>query len=467
MFKTILIILLLAFTHVLVGQDKLLTVQQIQVEGNKKTKANVILRELSFQTGDQLLVQQLPTIAERNEKLVMNTSLFTAVDITFQPKTAQSVVAIVQVREFWYLFPSAIFQLADRNFSIWWFEQNRSLDRVNYGLRFYHNNLTGRGDKLRVITQLGYLKRIDLSYDLPMFRGSNDWGVFFDAHFSNQKEVAYITAQSRLKFFSQADESILLRRYRAGAGATYRKGVFQYHTAKLLYSDNWIGDSIAILNPSYFLNSFNRQQHFTLQYDFTVDKRDIKAYPISGFIFSAFAQKDGFGFKHEDINVFATSISHAHFFALGKNRRHSFGAKIKGRYTWNRQEQPYTHVSAVGYSPDVLKGYEFYVIDGMDYLYLKTHLVFSLLKKELNLGKWVFLEQFRHMPIQIYFTINSDWGYVNAPYNDSKSTISNEWLWGRGVGIDILMYYDKLMRFEYSFNHLGERGLFFSWDLAF
>ncbi|MEM9888446.1 MAG: POTRA domain-containing protein [Bacteroidota bacterium] len=449
------------------GQDTLLTLVDIQIKGNKKTKESVILRELNFQLGEKLLAQNVAAVAKLNENLVMNTGLFTAVDVSFERITATEVEAVVEVREFWYLFPIAIFQLADRNFSIWWSEQNRSLERVNYGMRFYHDNLTGRGDRFRVFTQLGYLKLLQLAYDLPMFRGSKNWGIFFDAHFSNQKEVAYITQESRLQFFSQADESVLLRRFRLGAGTTYREGIFKYHTFKLLYSDNWVGDSISLLNPDYFLGGISRQQHFTFQYDFTIDKRDIKAYPISGYIFSAFAQKDGFQFQHEDVNVFSTSLSYAHFLALGKEKKHSFGAKIKGRYTWNRQEQAYTHVSAVGYSPDVLKGYEFYVIDGMDYLYLKTHLVFSLLKKEINFGKWVFLEQFRHMPIQVYFTINSDWGYVNAPYNESKSTLSNQWLWGRGLGIDILMYYDKLMRFEYSFNHLGERGLFFSWDLAF
>jgi len=451
---------------VLIAQDKLVVIQ-IELEGNKRTKERVILRELDFSIGDTLSLNNLSVRSESNEQLVMNTSLFTEVQIEFIIIKGQQAKALITVREFWYIFPLVLFKLADRNFSIWWTEQNRSLERVNYGMRFFHHNLTGRRDRLRLITQVGYLKQIDLAYDLPMVGDKENLGVFADIHFSNQKEVAYITQDSRLKFFKEEEEPILLKRFRVGAGLTYRDGIFKYHTGKLFYSSSWIGESIAALNPAYFLNGINQQQHFTLQYDFTIDKRDVKAYPIKGYQVSLFAQKDGFGFKHEDVNTLSAVASYARFFPLGKQQKHSFGAKLQGRYTFNRSEQPYTHISAIGYSPNVLKGYEFYVIDGLDYVYLKTHFRIRLLKKDINWGKWVFLQQFRYMPLKIFFTINNDVGYVNAPYNKAKSTLSNEFLWGRGVGIDFLLYYDKLWRFEYSFNNLGERGLFFSWELAF
>jgi len=208
-------------------------------------------------------------------------------------------------------------------------------------------------------------------------------------------------------------------------------------------------------------------QHFTFQYDFTIDRRDVKVYPIKGDQLSLFVQKDGFGFSHEDINVLSTRLSYARFFPIGKKQIHSFGAKITGRYTFNRSEQPYTHTSFVGYIPNALKGYEFYVMDGLDAALLKTHFRLRLFQKDIQWGKWVFLEQFRFMPLSVYFTINNDVGYVNAPFSGDESTLSNQWLWGRGIGLDILFYYNRLLRFEYSFNHLGERGLFFSWDLAF
>lgn len=448
-------------------QSEALIISAIQIEGNKRTKEKVILRELDFQVGDTLNLENWTLTKERNEEWVMNTGLFTEVVLTLEQGDLGQAIIKTQVREFWYIFPLVLFQLADRNFSIWWTEQNRSLERVNYGMRFFHHNLTGRRDRLRLITQLGFLKVLELAYDLPMVGNNENLGVFGDIHFSNQKQVAYVTEGSRLKFYGNEEESVLLQRFRVGAGSTYRDGIFKYHTAKLFYSSSWIGEEIAALNPAYFLDELTRQQHFTFQYNFTIDRRDVKVYPIKGDQFSASIQKDGFGFSHEDIDAFSSVISYARFFPLGKKEIHSFGAKVTSRYTFNRTEQPYTHTSYVGYIPNALKGYEFYVMDGLDAALLKTHFRIQLFQKDFQWGKWVFLEQFRFMPLSVYFTVNNDIGYVNAPYSGMQSTLSNQWLWGRGVGLDILFYYNRLLRFEYSFNHLGERGLFFSWDLAF
>jgi len=452
----------LSFTFLLASQEVI--IKDIQITGNKRTKEKVIFRELDFQVGDTLQLSDWETTKKRNEEWVMNTGLFTEVVLGLDE---QEGTIAVQVKEFWYIFPLVLFRLADRNFSIWWSEQNRSLDRVNYGMRFFHHNLTGRRDRLRLITQLGFLKVLELGYDLPMVGNKDNLGVFADIHFSNQKQVAYVTQGSRLQFFGNEEESVLLKRFRIGGGTTYRDGLFKYHTAKIIYSDNWIGNEIAELNPDYFLNSVTRQQQFTFQYFFSLDRRDVKVYPIKGDEWTASLQKDGFGFAHEDINALFVQASYARFFPIGQRQVHSFGAKLNGRYSLLRSQQPYTYTSAVGYIPNVLKGYEFYVMDGLDFGLLKTHFRFQLLQKDIQWGKWVFLEQFRFMPLKVYFTINNDVGYVNAPYDGLKSTLSNQWLWGRGVGIDFLFYYNRLLRFEYSFNHLGERGLFFSWDLAF
>lgn len=451
----------------LLVQSQEVLLSDFQITGNKRTKESVILRELDIHIGDTLSIAEWETVKKRNEEWVMNAGLFTEVILGMERIGENEATITIEVQEFWYIFPLVLFRLADRNFSIWWTEQNRSLDRVNYGMRFFHHNLTGRRDRLRLITQLGFLKVLELAYDLPMVGDHENLGVFGDIHFSNQKQVAYVTQGSRLQFFGNEEESVLLKRFRVGAGSTYRDGLFKYHTAKVFYSSSWIGQEIADLNPEYFLNGITRQQHFTFQYDFTIDRRDVKVYPLKGDQFSFFVQKDGFGFAHEDIQVLSTQLSYARFFPLGKKQIHTFGAKINGRYTFNRNQQPYTHTSAVGYIPNVLKGYEFYVMDGLDFGLLKTHFRFQLLKKDIQWGKWVFLEQFRFMPLKVYFTVNNDVGYVHAPYDGIKSTLSNQWLWGRGVGIDFLFYYNRLLRFEYSFNHLGERGLFFSWDLAF
>ena len=157
--------------------------------------------------------------------------------------------------------------------------------------------------------------------------------------------------------------------------------------------------------------------------------------------------------------------TYAHYFPILEKL--SFGAKLKGRYTFTRQEQPYTHVSALGYFPNYLRGYELYVMDGMDYFYAKTHFQYRLFKRQINWGKFMFIRQFRLMPVKVYLAINNDFGYANAPFNSERSTLSNQWLWGRGVGLDLVVFQDKLWQFEYSYNHLGEHGFFLHFELSF
>ena len=157
----------------------------------------------------------------------------------------------------------------------------------NYGGRLTWLNLTGRRDLLKATVQFGYTKKFELSYNRPMLGKSRNLGGFAEIHYSNRKEIAYITEESKLLFKKQVGEPLLLTRFRVGAGLSYRQGLNKYHTGKIIFSDNSIGDTISeVLNPDYFLESRNRQQHFTLQYNFTLDKRDVKAYPQGGNLFS-------------------------------------------------------------------------------------------------------------------------------------------------------------------------------------
>jgi len=415
--RILLLFFLLTSPLFLFSQNEQVIVTDIIIEGNKKTKERTVLRELNFAVGDTIPTVDLMPNLRRSEELLLNTGLFTAAKINIKNwDTDKNQISItIELREMWYLYPFYIFELADRNFNVWWEEQGRSFKRINYGGRLAWLNLTGRRD---------LTKKFELSYNLPMLGKSRNLGGFAEIHYSNRKEIAYITEASKLLFKKQVGEPLLLTRFRVGAGVSYRQGLNKYHTGKIIFSDNSIGDTISqVLNPDYFLESRGRQRHFTLQYDFTLDKRDVKAYPQAGNLFSIFLQKDGFGF-FDDVNAFSATTTYAHYFPLGK--KISFGAKLKGRYTFTRAEQPYTHVSALGYLPDFLRGYELYVIDGMDYAYAKTHFQFQIFKREINWGKYMFIQQFRLMPLKVYLAINNDFGYANAPFNGERSTLSNE-----------------------------------------
>ena len=98
----------------------------------------------------------------------MKTTLF--VDVQIIPIATDSTVSIqINLKERWYLFPLPYFRLIDRNFNQWWVQQQRSLDRVNYGIKFIQNNTTGHNDNLDIWLISGYTQQVTLRYDVPLF----------------------------------------------------------------------------------------------------------------------------------------------------------------------------------------------------------------------------------------------------------------------------------------------------------
>ncbi|MFZ9877025.1 MAG: hypothetical protein ACO3EG_00470, partial [Chitinophagaceae bacterium] len=53
----------------------------------------------------------------------------------------------------------------------------------------------------------------------------------------------------------------------------------------------------------------------------------------------------------------------------------------------------------------------------------------------------------------------SNAGYVYSP-TTLNNQLQNRFLQASGIGIDLLSLYDLTIRIEYSFNNLGQNGLF-------
>ncbi len=465
-FYTILVLFFTLNPFSVYAQNGYIAINDIIIEGNKKTKKAIILREVPFSIGDSILITDLQNQLERSRLNVQNTGLFVKVETSIKDWNTldHSVDISIKVHETWYWYPYIIFEFADRNFNVWWTEQNRSLKRVNYGISLTHLNLTGRRDRLKFTVQDGYTKKYELDYNIPGINKAQTIGVFGNIFFARRKEIAYITEDNKLLFATEGD-NFLLRRFRIGGGLTYRPKLYEYHTVKALYSDNGIGSLISDeLNPDYFYNDNNRQRHLTLQYEYTIDKRDIKPYPLNGYLATFLIQKDGVGIT-DDVNSLSLRAKLAKYHSFSPKM--SLGFFIKGKTELLRtNKQPYTHVSALGYGEDFLRGYELYVIDGIDFGLVKTSLRYELFKREFNFGKYMPLEQFRLMPLRIYLSLNNDVGYVNAPEYDNYGFLNNKWLWGGGLGLDFVVYYDKVFQIQYSFNDLLEHGLFIHFKLS-
>lgn len=433
-------------------------IDNVLFEGNRRTKSLVIYNELDLLPGDTVYLSRFPKRKLLNEKRLLSTALFTAVEINIKNWNVDQKEADIQIvmQENWYLYPSIIFELADRNFNVWWTDQNRDFSRVNYGIGLDHINLTGRKDKIKLKIQHGYTRKYEIKYNYPYL--SKRWGAFGEIFYANQKEIAYKTVNNKPLFKKLGDERIMLKRFRIGLGLNYRQNIFSFHDFKLEYHHNSINEYVAKeLNPDYFLDGATDLRYFAIKYDYVYDRRVFNLYPEGGYLLFANITKEGFGIFN-DINNLSISTGLEKYFKL--NKRWIWGGRIKAKTNLIRNKIAFSNNTGLGYGNDVVRGYELYVADGTDFILVKSSLRFKLYEKNKDWGKYMFLRQFKKMNFRFFLRLNVDVGYVHEPTYVDTNTLNNRFLIGYGPAVDMLLYHTYILSFEYSFNHLGEGGLF-------
>ena len=87
---------------------------------------------------------------------------------------------------------------------------------------------------------------------------------------------------------------------------------------------------------------------------------------------------------------------------------------------------------------------------------------------ETDISSVIKAKQFSKIPLAAYITLNFDHGYVtNYPNYELNQQFTNKYIYGGGLGIDIISFYDFVMRWEYSINIEGEHALYFNLYAAF
>lgn len=432
-----------------------LRIDRIFIVGNKRTKQKIILRELDFGQSEMISTHNLIRRIKRNEDNIFNTRLFLTVNISFILIENNNVDVIIRVAERWYIFPFPVFELADRNFHDWWVNQNHDLKRIELGLKLYIYNVRGRNETLKFTGQFGFTKRIQVAYGFPFIDRKQKFGLNFIFDYRLNKNTNYVTAEHKYRFLDS--DTWLKEQYLAGVSLTYRNSLYTSHTFGLNFYQSQVNDTIIELNPNYFENGTS-QGYFRFYYSFVHDKRDIKAYPLSGSYFSGRIEKMGLGIINE-VNVFGISVLYNRFFDLGKHFYFSFGA---GGSAYGPDRQPYDLYNSMGKVPYALRGYELYVIEGPFFVQNQYTIRKRLFQTEHDLRNILSAKQFSNFHMALYLKSYFDLGYVKGyPENEFNTKYTNNLIYGGGAGLDLVTFYDIVLRLEYSINKTGEKGFVF------
>ncbi|MEP7373750.1 MAG: POTRA domain-containing protein [Chitinophagaceae bacterium] len=425
-------------------------VRNIVILGNRKTRPDIILREIPFKPGDIFLLQDLVVKFETARRQLMNTSLFHEAIVALKSFEGYNIDILVEVKERWYIFPVPYFKPIDRNLNQWLVEQKASLKRVNYGGKLLYNNITGRNDKLKFWLINGYTKQLSFSYDRLYIDKRMKWGMNIAFAMGKNRELNYKTDDNKQDFLNSDD---YIRNFAtASVELTYRKAINTRHRFGIGYTMEDLADTVLKLNPNYFNYGKNRVKYPRLYYMMTHYNVDYIPYPTKGYAAEITIAKEGLS---KFFNLWQLTAKGSGNWPTGKKSFFSLNAYGTLKLPFS---QPYFNQRLLGYAEVFMQGYEYYVIDGVAGGYLKASFTRKLVGFNVKLpGTKKIAPQ--KIPFGIYGRIFGNTGYTYNP-NPVNSSLSNKMLYSAGLGIDITTIYDFTFRIDWSFNQLGQNGIF-------
>lgn len=439
-------------------KSSFLTIRDIIISGNKITKTYIVQREMPLKKNGRYSISDILRNIPRSRQNLINTGLFIDASVDFTNWFNDSMDIVVDVKERWYYFPVPYFKPVDRNFNVWINEYNASLARVNYGLKLICNNVSGRNDKLNIWLITGYSKQVLLNYTAPYFDNSLKNGISIDFQFSQDKEMNYITENNKQVFYK--DESrFVTGKLRVGLGYSYRTGYIRRHNVKLSYNTNKINDSVYKLNPGYYGNDIKEVKYPELNYQYQYFNVNYIPFPLKGFQWDFSFLKRGIS---HNMNLWEFSARAGKYWELAPKYYLSLqgGATVKLPF-----EQPYFNRQMMGYGDMFMRGLEYYVVDGVAGGLSKTTLRREIWSPKLRTG--LKSRSYGIIPFKFYVKAYGDIGYVYSKPILNANPLNNRLLYTGGAGIDMLSIYDLTLFLEYSFNQLGEKGLFLQARLGF
>lgn len=437
------------------------TIDNIFLIGNKRTKASIILRELRIKKGMLIYYPDLVKQMKMDQNKIYNTRLFNTVQINSLDLNSERVDIVIQVDERWYTYPIPILKIADRNLNDWLRNQGGDLSRINYGLKFTQYNMRGRNEKLKISAQFGFTNNYSISYKIPYIDRSKKNGLEMKVGYGESKSTPY-TTEGHKQVFSTS-ENIQFKKIYSLVSYTHRSRFYDFHEVRLEFNKSSISDTLVQLNPRYFSNGQTEQKYLAIKYTYTKDKRDVAAYPLKGFHIRAEINKIGLGVFNQ-LDILNICASHGHYFDLGN--KFYFSTYTKGVIS-TPNNQSYGLFPSLGRQEDFVRGYELYLIEGSSYALNKFSFKRVLFKGVRHINP-LGISQFKTFPYALYLKTYFDAGYVkNFNEYEQNGRLTNRVIFGSGVGLDFVTFYDFVIRTEYSINNEKEYGFFFHFRKGF
>jgi len=432
-----------------IDSSKLFTVRDVLIRGNSKTRPSTIHRELSFQINEQYALNEIVRKFQTTKQQLMNTGLFRSVVVSLKSIEGYDVFVNIEVEERWYIYPIPYVKVVDDSFQEWWRDHNKDPERINYGFKLNYRNVTGKNDRLSLTFVNGYTKQMAARYEGLFLDKEMKWSVNAGFAFGKKKEVNYNTFQNKQLFFKYGE--FIHSYFRTSVDVSYRKAIRTKHTFTLGYYNENVADTVYRLNPK-FAGENRRIRYPELAYKLSYFDVDFIPYPTSGYAGELHLSKRGF---NEPVNLWQFTAKASGSWPL--NEKWFTNLRVLGMVKLPF-EQPYIAQGFMGGNDVFMQGYEYYSIDGVAGGYIKGAIHREVLNKHFQIPSKR-IKRLNNIPLKVYAKAFANAGYAHNP-QAGFNNLTNRMLYSTGLGLDIVTFTDFVIKLEWSFNQLGENGLY-------
>lgn len=429
--------------------DSVYVVKSIFCEGNKVTNEKVILRELPFEVNDSIRFADTTQLIEQAEHNLVNTSLFHFATVVFNPDGQVNI----QVTERWYIWPSPFLAIEERNFNVWLREM--SMEKVTYGLYASHENFRGRRETLKILFKSGYNQMYGFSYQNPRIDKKQNWGIAFSVGFEGSHSNI-VSVENHEPIGIKLNNEFAYSGIFTSLSINRRIGLYQTHNLKIAFDRTHFADSLLINFPQFAPGNF--RSGISFNYICKFDRRDYKSYPLNGWY--ADIELNWYGAIPIGGNNSKLLYAKSHlrsYFKLANRFYFATGAVLLGTIKSN----PYfLSTRFMGYDNDFCRGFGYQVIPAKHFAIHRNNLKYVILKQKKIHLPLIRTTRFNTVPLAFYANAFFDQAFSEKGNFATENTLSGKYLSGWGIGIDMVTYYDKVFRIEFTMNRFHEKGIF-------
>jgi hypothetical protein len=235
------------------------------------------------------------------------------------------------------------------------------------------------------------------------------------------------------------------------AEVSFRPAIKTKHTFGIAYVSENFADTISKLNP-LFSSGHNSVRYPEFTYKMSYFNVDFIPYPTKGYIGEVILKKKGF---NDPLNLWQMTLKGSGTWPV--SNKYYFNLRGVGMVKLPF-DQPYMTRQFIGSEDLFMQGYEYYVIDGVAGGYAKATFARSILNTYIRIPSKK-IKRLNQIPLKIYAKTFVDGGYVYCN-RAGQNPLTNKILYSGGVGLDIITFTDFVIKLEWSFNRLGENGLY-------